>query len=139
MSAYGEMKTMYEFASILNECVKPGFKNAKNYHRKRLSLLADKHKAKVRASMKKISDPIMFPLTRESRIHYPKDDYESWTEYGIMEDKGWSYQTLKEYFDDMYVDVRCDYSPTGRPYTHYIHWKRTPVGIAYVIYWGLDV
>ena len=129
MSAYREMREMYWFMLIL------GGMKKKN----RLSVLNAKHKANVRAEMKKVRDPLLFPLTKESRVHYPKDDYESWTEYGIMEDKGYSYETLKEFFDDQYVDVRCDYSPTGKPFTRYIHWKRTPVGIAYAIHWGLDV
>lgn len=129
MNAYKQMKEMYEFAIIL------GGNNKKN----RLSVLNAKHKIDVRASMKKISDPIMFPLTKESRIHYPREDGESWTEYGIMEDKGYSYQELKEFWDDQYVTTGCAWSPSGRPFTRYIHWKRTPVGIAYAIYWGLDV
>lgn len=133
MGAYSMMREAYEFAAILRQCI-PG-----RHGKKRTSILTDKHKVNVRAAMKKVRDPLLFPLTKESRIHYPKDDYESWTEYGIYEDKGYSYEELKEFFDEQYVDVRCDYSPTGRPYTRYIHWKRTPIGIAYAIHWGLDV
>lgn len=133
MSAYKEMREMYEFAAILERCVP----NAGE--KKRTALLNAKHKANVRAEMKKVRDPLLFPLTKESRIRCPRDDYESWTEYGIMEDRGYSYSELKEFFDDQYVHVRCDYSPTGRPFTRYIHWKRTPIGIAYAIHWGLDV
>ena len=133
MSAYTEMRTMYEFADILRQCI-PG-----DHGKKRTSILTDKHKITVRAAMKKVRDPLLFSLTEESRIYYPKDDYESWTEYGIYEDKGYSDEELIELFDEQYVDVQCDYSPTGRPYTRYIHWKRMPIGIAYAIHWGLDV
>lgn len=133
MRAYEMMRDMYEWDKILRENV-PEIRSTK-----RLAWLNDKHKASVRAAMKKVRDPLLFSLRKESRISYPKDDDESWTEYGIMEDKGYSYTELEEFFDDQYVDVRCDYSPTGRPFTRYIHWKRCKCGIAYAIHWGLDV
>lgn len=94
-----------------------------------------KYVSKIRADIRKLSgeDPIEFPLTSNFRKHWDVDDDPSYTEYGILADMG-DDEDVEQYIRDVvYIpEWSSPYDCTGRPFTMWCHWKRTPAGIAVV-------
>lgn len=98
-------------------------------------------KREYRAKAKRFHDPLAKPLTEEPRTWYdPERDYESMSEYGI--DPSLSDMTddeLREYFEEQEIHINSPYDCTGKIFTRWISWKRTPAGVSWVHRKGLDV
>lgn len=105
-------------------------------------------KAKVRADTKRqyrakakcFHDPLAKPLTEASRTRQDPNDWESMTEYGI--DPGLSDYTddeLREFFEEQEICILSPYDCTGKVFTRWISWSRTPAGVAFIHRKGLDV
>ena len=58
--------------------------------------------------------------------------------YSIVRDE-YDDETLDEAANNMRIEIRSPYDCTGQPFTHWIHWNRTPAGVVFVHCIGLDV
>lgn len=68
------------------------------------------------------------------------DDWESWVEYTIMPDfKEESDEEIQRSIDELEVTVCSPYDCTGKPFSRFIHWNRTPCGIVIVRHMSIDV
>ena len=97
-------------------------------------------KRQYRAIAKYCHDPLAKPLTEAPRTRQDPDDWESMTEYGI--DPGLSDYTddeLREFFAEQEIRILSPYDCTGKVFTRWITWKRTPVGVSWIHRKGLDV
>ena len=88
-------------------------------------------------------DPLSVSLRDGWRSH--SSDGESGTDYRILpEDPAdpWTYEELSEYMHDSPVFCGHGYGPhdcTGRRYTLYWDYTRTPAGVVLIHQWGTDV
>lgn len=108
-------------------------------------------KRQLRKAQKENNDPLRWPLRNHFfselavclppsavwRVHYT--DWDSWKKYAIFADNGYSDEDIEEILKDEWVEIHSPYDCTGKPFTHYVHWKRCPAGIAVVVCMGLDV
>ena len=98
------------------------------------------HKRLVRSYMKSGSDSLGKSLREEWRCYYPKNDYESMYEYGICElNDNDTDEDIEDFVRSLERHNTSPYDCSGKMCTHWITWKRTPVGLAIVHYMVLDV
>lgn len=109
-------------------------------------------KRRYRASFKCRQDPLAISLRDHKwkdfwlcgkdpwRRVYKKDDWESWYEYVIMPDwEGEPDEVIQEAVDELEVNIYSPYDCTGKPFSSWIHWKRTKAGVVIVRHMCLDV
>lgn len=108
-------------------------------------------KRQLRKALKEKHDPLRFSLrqhyfselaiclpgTEPWRGHYT--DWDSWKLYAIFHDDGFTDAEIDSIIQDQIITIHSAFDCTGKTFTQYIHWKRTPVGIAVVHALGLDV
>ena len=87
-------------------------------------------------------DPLAKPLTEEFRFRYDEDG-EGCKEYGILTEFGeeTTDEEIREYIRD-YIElpeINSPYDCTGKRFTCWVDYKRTPAGVAIVHVTGLDV
>ncbi len=71
---------------------------------------------------------------------YDKDDYECWREYTIMPDfEEESDEEMQRSIDELRVEIHSPYDCTGKPFSNFIHWKRTKAGVVIIRHMSLDV
>jgi len=86
-------------------------------------------------------DPLRQSMQSAPRYHC-EDVLEAYvTEYGFL--PAWtvdaSDEEIDDYVDSLRMEIHSPYDCTGKRFTHYINWKRTPAGVAYVHESGLDL
>lgn len=89
---------------------------------------------------KKPARPIK-PLLEETRVRYWNDG-ESFTEYGFLPTRmsEWDDETVQEYVDDLWEEIRSPYDCTGRRFSTAIEWHRNPSGrISCVHHFSIDI
>lgn len=86
------------------------------------------------------TDPIELSMRENWRRRY-SDDGEYCTEYTLLPSGDWTDEDIREYIDSSVVfpPINSYYDCTGKPYTCYVYWNRTPAGVAMIHRWGLDV
>ena len=106
-------------------------------------------KRQLRKALKEGSDPLRFSLRQHYfselnrcgvspwRTHYT--DWDSWKNYAVFADHGFTDAEIESILEDEWIEIHSAYDCTGKPFTHYVHWQRTPAGIAVVVCMGLDV
>lgn len=68
------------------------------------------------------------------------EDWESWYEYTIMPDfEEESDEEMQRSIDELRVEINSPYDCTGKPFTSFIHWKRTKAGVVIIRRMSLDV
>ena len=87
-------------------------------------------------------DPFEKPLTKEFRVRYDEDG-EGCKEYGILPEDGTETtdEEIREYIKD-YIElppINSPYDCTGKRFTRWVDYKRTPAGIVIIHATGLDV
>lgn len=71
---------------------------------------------------------------------FRKDNYESWYEYVIMPDfEEESDEELQRSIEELEVHICSPYDCTGKPFTRFIHWKRTKAGVVIIRHMSVDV
>lgn len=74
------------------------------------------------------------------RRAYKEDDCESWDEYVIMPDfEEESDEEMQANIDELRVTFYSPYDCTGKPFSRYIHWKRTKAGVVIIRHMSIDV
>lgn len=74
------------------------------------------------------------------RRRYNDECGESWVEYTIMPDfKEESDEEIQRSIDELEVTISSPYDCTGKPFSRFIHWSRTPCGIVIVRHMSIDV
>lgn len=69
-----------------------------------------------------------------------RDDGESWYEYVIMPDfKEESDEEMQRNIDELKIEINGPYDCTGKPFSSYIHWKRTKAGVVIIRHMSLDI
>ena len=102
-----------------------------------------------RAKYRAMRDPLLSPIRSHSwrelwdgnpwRRIVKNPDSEYWYEYAIVPADGWTDADIAKAVKGLYVEINSPYDCTGKPFTVYIHWKRTKVGVVIVRCMGLDV
>ena len=87
-------------------------------------------------------DPLEKPLTKEFRVRYDEDG-EGCKEYGILPEDGTETtdDEIREYIKD-YIElppINSPYDCTGKRFTRWVDYKRTPAGIVIIHATGLDI
>ena len=87
-------------------------------------------------------DPLEKPLTKEFRVRYDEDG-EGCKEYGILPEDGTETtdEEIREYIKD-YIElppINSPYDCTGKRFTRWVDYKRTPAGIVIIHATGLDI
>ena len=87
-------------------------------------------------------DPLEKPLTVEFRARYDEDG-EGCREYGILPEDGTETtdEEIREYIRD-YIElpeINSPYDCTGKRFTRWVDYKRTPAGIVIIHAIGLDI
>lgn len=87
-------------------------------------------------------DPLEKPLTKEFRTRYDEDG-DGCKEYGILPEDGTETtdDEIREYIKD-YIElppINSPYDCTGKHFTRWVDFKRTPAGIVIIHSIGLDV
>ena len=71
---------------------------------------------------------------------YREDNPESWYEYTIMPDfEEESDEEMQRSIDELEVHICSPYDCTGKPFTRFVHWKRTKAGVVIVRHMSIDV
>lgn len=73
------------------------------------------------------------------RVWNNDDCWESWREYTIMPDCGWSDTDIQHSVDELEVTTGSAYDCSGKPFSRFIHWKRTKAGIVIVRHMSIDI
>ena len=75
------------------------------------------------------------------RTHVVSDAWDSsWYRYTIVIDSGQLTDAqIDERIESLRMSTGSCFDCTGRPFTIYLHWKRTPAGIAIIHHIGIDV
>ena len=69
-----------------------------------------------------------------------REDWESWYEYAIMPDfEEESDEEMQRNIDELRVEINSPYDCTGKPFSSWIHWKRTKAGVVIIRRMSLDV
>ncbi len=66
-------------------------------------------------------------------------DGESWYDFIIIMDDGVTDDQMREMEDALRLTIGCAFDCTGRPFTRWFSWTRTPAGIAIIHAIGLDI
>lgn len=89
-----------------------------------------------------VRDPLAVPLSEGWRSF---NDGETGTDYRLLPDNPddpYTDDQIREYIEDSdvyYGRINSPYDCTGRRFTRWIDWKRTPAGIVLLHSWGLDI
>lgn len=107
-------------------------------------------KKQYRASFKHRRDPLAVSLRDHKwkefwsgdpwRRVYRKNDWESWYEFVIMPD--WEDEpdeSVQKAVNELEIHICSPYDCTGKPFSSWIHWKRTKAGVAIIRRMALDV
>ena len=71
---------------------------------------------------------------------YRDDNCDSWYEYTIMPDfEEESDEEMQRSIDELRVEINSPYDCTGKPFSSWIHWKRTKAGVVIIRRMSLDV
>ena len=109
---------------------------------KSLQRLIHSHREDLHRINSRRVDPLEKPLTEEFRVRYDEDG-EGSIEYGILPEDGTETtdEEIREYIRD-YVElpeINSPYDCTGKRFTRWVDYKRTPAGIVIIHAIGLDV
>lgn len=103
---------------------------------------------RIRDRLKKIDsefpDPLAKSLTEDWRGHIDKEYGESGYHYRIFKSADpddWTDEDIEEYImsEVGYGRINSPYDCTGRRFTRWCSWSKTPAGIVMIHAWGLDV
>ena len=103
---------------------------------------------KIRNELKRIDrefpDPLEKPITEGWRCYIDKKYGESGYHYRIFKSADpddWTDEDIEEYImsEVGYGHINSPYDCTGRLFTRWCSWSKTPAGIVMIHAWGLDV
>lgn len=85
-------------------------------------------------------DPLEKSISDEWR-HWINDDGEHGVDYTFVKDNGETDEEIQDYIESEvgYPPIHSSYDCTGKRFTTFVHWRRTPGGIALIHHWALDV
>lgn len=73
------------------------------------------------------------------RMWNNEDCWESWREYTIMPDCGWSDADIQHSVDELEVTTGSAFDCSGKPFSRFIHWKRTKAGVVIIRHMSIDI
>lgn len=135
LHSYNEIRLAYQFFNNAKDVIPPE------------SVPEVLHSIRIAARnvyRRPVYDPLRVPLTGGWR-HVYDDDYEGGKHFCLLPDRPedpYTDDEIREYIEDSdvyYGRVNSPYDCTGKRFTRWISWKRTPAGIALIHSWGLDI